>query len=114
MHSRDGDVLDEVQGEEDDNEPDAKRRRIEGGTGNTGSEDDDDEQASQPPPQRQQPSAPPPIATGLLSADTLEGLKYFSEIRKRTAGTSTQQRAPPRPSTAGLGLAAYGSDSEED
>lgn len=111
----DGDALDEGQGEEDEAEPDAKRRRIEGDTADTGS-GDDEEQENYPPlshRQQQQPSAPP-IATGLLSADTLEGLKYFAEIRKRTAGVTTQQRAPPRLSAAGLGLAAYGSDDEED
>lgn len=111
----DGDALDEGQGEEDEAEPDAKRRRIEGDTADTGS-GDDEEQENYPPlshRQQQQPSAPP-IAAGLLSADTLEGLKYFAEIRKRTAGVTTQQRAPPRPSAAGLGLAAYGSDDEED
>ena len=51
---------------------------------------------------------PPPPPTGLLSADTLEGMKYFAEIRKR------QQKAPPPPKPTGLGaLGDYGSDDDD-
>lgn len=72
----------------DDGEPDAKRRRLE----------------IEPTP------GEPPRATGLLSADTLESLKYFTEIRQRNAqGNGTAKAAPP---PAGLGLADYGSDEE--
>ena len=91
----DGDVLDEDgylledgAGEETA-EPEAKRRRI--------------ESASQPE------SEEPPQPTGLLSADTLESLKYFSQIRKQNG--TPQTRPPPSPS--GLGLADYGSDEED-
>jgi hypothetical protein len=101
----DGDVLDESGGllengeQEDDAEddgPDLKRRRIE----------------SESPPETQLP--PPP--SGLLSADTLEGLKYFAEIRKRNGGApvpAARKAAPPPPPTGlGLGLADYGSDED--
>lgn len=97
----DGDVLDEdglevhdIEVDEQDNEPGAKRRKV---------EHDD----SSPQPQE------PPQPLGLLSADTLEGLKYFAEIRKRNGAAPVQHRAPPPPSTAGLGLAEYGSDEED-
>jgi hypothetical protein len=96
----DGDVLNEDDLEameedgEQDGEPGAKRRRI----------DVDDS----PPPQT--PEVPlQPI--GLLSADTLEGLKYFAEIRKRNG--AGQPRAAPPPLASGLGLADYGSDEED-
>lgn len=55
--------------------------------------------------------------TGLLSADTLQGLKYFAQIRQQHApSTAVQQkvaaaRAPPP--AAGLGLMDYGSDEDE-
>lgn len=53
----------------------------------------------------------PPAPTGLLSSDTLEGLKYFAEIRKRTVPVPTAARAAPAPT--GLGLGDYGSDDED-
>ncbi|KAF9556058.1 hypothetical protein CPC08DRAFT_765525 [Agrocybe pediades] len=86
------------QDEQDNVEPDAKRRRIE----------EAPSQSMSPAPAQQQESV-----KGLLSADTLEGLKYFAEIRKRMGGATTQQRAPPPPKTTGLGLADYGSDDED-
>jgi len=93
----DGDVLDESgelleqDGDEENDEPDVKRRRIE----------------------MDSPS-PPPQTTGLLSADTLEGLKYFAEIRKRNGGAPAVARkaAPVPPPPTGLGLAEYGSDED--
>jgi hypothetical protein len=91
----DGAAFDEEEGQEgqDDQdrtgEPQAKRRRID---------------STEPQP----PSEEPPKPTGLLSADTLEGLRYFAEIRKRS-GAATHN--PPK--TAGLGLADYGSDDED-
>lgn len=98
----DGDALDddgelqEMDGEqeEEDNEPDAKRRKIE----------------AEGPLEPEQP----PQLTGLLTADTLEGLKYFAEIRKRNGGpppTVKKGIAPSLPPT-GLGLADYGSDED--
>ncbi|KAI0052315.1 hypothetical protein FA95DRAFT_1586744 [Auriscalpium vulgare] len=92
-----------VDGEEDGNEMEddvreGKRRRLEGPTGDM--EED-----------------PPQGPLGLLSADTLEGLRYFSEIRRRQNGS---QPAPPpavkakvQPLAGGLGLAGYGSDDED-
>ncbi|KAJ7830882.1 hypothetical protein B0H14DRAFT_2451232 [Mycena olivaceomarginata] len=103
----DGDVLDEEgyildgdgdEGEDDggSGEPGAKRRRVE-----------------VPPLEEEQPPQP----KGLLSADTLEGLKYFAEIRKRTAGAAVaappRAAAPPAPLKEGLGLGDYGSDDED-
>jgi hypothetical protein len=99
----DGDMLDENgeirDGEQDDDAeddgPDLKRRRIE---------------ADSPSP----PEPPePPQTTGLLSADTLQGLKYFAEIRKRNGATPMKKVAAARPPPpAGLGLAGYGSDED--
>jgi hypothetical protein len=99
----DGDVLDDdgqlqemedeqaQDGEED--EPDVKRRRIEA------------ENIPELPP--------PPQATGLLSADTLEGLKYFAEIRMRNGPPPAVKKTPTVPlPPAGLGLAEYGSDED--
>ncbi|KAJ6561872.1 hypothetical protein B0H19DRAFT_1142903 [Mycena capillaripes] len=99
----DGDVLDEdgyiLDGEEveDDGsgEPGSKRRRLE----------------APPPPEEEGPPQP----KGLLSADTLEGLKYFAEIRKRNGvpAAPPSRAAAPVPLKEGLGLADYGSDDED-
>ncbi|KAF8072056.1 hypothetical protein FPV67DRAFT_1411165 [Lyophyllum atratum] len=97
----DGDVLNEddfgmeEQGDEEDqsDERDSKRRRV-------------DQDEATPPPQE------PPQALGLLSADTMEGLKYFAEIRKRNGALPVKPRARPPPAE-GLGLASYGSDDED-
>lgn len=98
----DGDVLDDegyVDGEQDDDaEPGAKRRRVENGD------------SPSPPPQI--PEEEPQKATGLLSADTLESLKYFAEIQRRNGATVKPRAAPPP--AAGLGLADYGSDEDDD
>ncbi|CAA7269523.1 unnamed protein product [Cyclocybe aegerita] len=96
----DGDVLEQDDEEEEDHEqPDPKRRRLalEGGG------------SASPPPQEQESA--PPASKGLLSSDTLESLKYFAELQKRNGAVVKQQRAPPK-STAGLGLADYGSDED--
>ncbi|KAF9787422.1 hypothetical protein BJ322DRAFT_1055104 [Thelephora terrestris] len=87
---RDADEVDAQDEEEDDGSPDAKRRRIE------------------PPPQEPQPPAP----MGLLSSDTLEGLKYFAEIRKRTGGP-TVATAKPTTTPVGISLGDYGSDEDD-
>lgn len=96
----DGDMLDdegEVVEDPESGDPEAKRRRIE-----------------LPPPQ-EAASEPPPQPLGLLSADTMEGLKYFAEIRKRN-GVSLSvvhpKTIPPKPLTSGLGVADYGSDED--
>ena len=90
----DGQDVDEMdaqgEGEDEDDAPDVKRRRLE------------------PPPQGTQP---PPL-TGLLSADTLEGLKYFAEIRKRTGGPSVAT-AKLAATPVGMSLGEYGSDDDD-
>jgi len=92
----DGDLqqMDDEQEQDGDDGPDVKRRRIE----------------TESPPEPEQPAQ----AMGLLSADTLEGLKYFAEIRKQNGGAPPPAKkavAPPLPPT-GLGLADYGSDED--
>lgn len=57
-----------------------------------------------------------PEAKGLLSADTLEGLKYFAEIRQRNGAFAPVPARAPVPSSAPTGvlaLADYGSDEED-
>ena len=80
----------DAQGEGEDGAHGAKRRRIE------------------PPHPQQQP----PASTGLLSADTLEGLKYFAEIRKRTSGPPVAT-AKPITTPVGISLGDYGSDDDD-
>ena len=89
---QDADGMDvQREAEDEDDTPDLKRRRIE------------------PPPLQETQS---PASTGLLSAETLEGLKYFAEIRKRTGGppvaTAKQTDTP-----VGMSLGDYGSDDED-
>lgn len=50
-----------------------------------------------------------PQVSGLLSADTLEGLRYFAEIRKRNGGRKVVEETK----AVGLNLADYGSDEDE-
>ncbi|KAE9396056.1 pre-mRNA-splicing factor CWC2 [Gymnopus androsaceus JB14] len=97
----DGDVLDEdgnVIQRDEEAARGAKRRKL-----------DVDDQMSTPPPQAELSRS-----LGLLSADTMDSLKYFSEIRKRN-GTAlpTALRAPPPKTSTGLGLGDYGSDEED-
>lgn len=87
---------------EDEAEPHAKRLRLEA------PEDDVDEEEAQ------QDQTVPSGPKGLLSADTLEGMKYLAEIRKRhqaqAASNGSKKAAPP----AGLSaLGGYGSDDDE-
>jgi hypothetical protein len=107
---------DDVQGhelEDEAAEPHSKRRRLAVENGDAVMESSED--ASPTPPTALDVSAPstdlnPP---GLLSADALEGLKYFSEIRKRHgAPVAPLRRAPVPTSGNGLGLADYGSDDD--
>ncbi|KAF8525865.1 hypothetical protein BU17DRAFT_74283 [Hysterangium stoloniferum] len=77
-------------------------------------QEDEDDTAEQPPSKRQRladlSSPPPPQEAsrheGLLSADTLEGLRYFAEIRKRTLVSHEKSKS------GGLILADYGSDED--
>ena len=90
---RDEDEADEEQDEDnEDGPPDAKRRRIEA----------PDSQSTAIEPETTKGS-------GLLSADTIEGLKYFAEIRKRQAATKPPS-LPSKPNV--MALADYGSDDE--
>ena len=98
----DGTILDDDADEqnkyiEQQDEPESKRRRLDLETGNVHSES----------------PSPPPNAAGLLSADTLEGLKYFAQIRTRHGFLPAQQRLPPLSSKTGLGLADYGSEEDD-
>lgn len=87
--------------EDVDDAPDAKRRRLE----------IEDGFSTATPPSILAPSK----QTGLLSADTLESLKYFTEIRQRNAQvTKMAAAAPTKPFTTGLGLGGYGSDEDDD
>lgn len=54
-----------------------------------------------------------PQPKGLLSADTLEGLKYFAEIRNRNGFAQAQNVLQAKPVTTALGLADYGSDGDD-
>lgn len=98
----DGDVLDD-EGEvldpgNDSSEADGfhelKRRRME---------------SPSQPSLDEEPSKP----MGLLTADTLEGLRYFAEIRNRNGSALSHKVSQPKPVTTGLGLADYGSDGED-
>ena len=81
---------------EQEDEPESKRRRLDLENGNVHSDS----------------PSPPPNAAGLLSADTLEGLKYFAQIRSQHGFLPTQ-RSPPLLSKTGLGLADYGSEEDD-
>lgn len=97
-----GDVDMEVEG--DVGGPEGKRRRIEG------PETGDPEVAEEP----QEPKTEGP--QGLLSADTLQSLRYFSELRRRNGAVPAPAPAAPakvQPIAAGLGLGDYGSDDED-
>ncbi|KAG8905191.1 Pre-mRNA-splicing factor [Tulasnella sp. 403] len=79
--------------EEEEAEREAKRLRIEA-----------PEDEPEPSPE------PEPAPTGLLSADTLEGMMHFAEIRRRQQEAAAKN--PPKPVT-GLGaLGGYGSDDD--
>jgi hypothetical protein len=83
---------------EEQDEPESKRRRLD-------LESDDVHSET--------PSPSPPKPAGLLSSDTLEGLKYFAQIRSRHGLPLAQHGPPPLPSKTVLGLADYGSDEDD-
>lgn len=81
-------------------------------------QNDDENEESTPDPKRRRIEPPPlkesqhPAPTGLLSTDTLEGLKYFAEIRKR-AGPAVIATTKPTVTPVGISLGDYGSDDED-
>lgn len=101
-HAEDGYVDEDMEAGGD--EPEGKRRRID--MPETGEPEGMEE------PQEQEPERP----QGLLSAETLESLRYFSELRRQKGGAPAPALAPStkvqRPA-AGLALGDYGSDDED-
>ena len=95
--------IEDMDQEEDVGGPDGKRRRIEG------PETDEVEE----PPEAQEPKTEGP--QGLLSSETLESLRYFSELRRRNGAAPAPAPAPAKvqPMPAGLVLGDYGSDDED-
>jgi pre-mRNA-splicing factor CWC2 len=89
-------------------EPEGKRRRI--NMPETGQPEGAEEL---PEPQELEPERP----RGLLNAETLESLRYFSELRRQNGAAPAPPPAPSskvqRPPAAGLGLGDYGSDDED-
>jgi len=98
-----------------DGEPRGKRRRIEAPAQATLTPPESEEEQPELVPQPQ----------GLLSADALEGLKFFAEIRRQNGSSGPVANVRPGAAAAaapapralnqggGLGLADYGSDAEE-
>lgn len=105
-----GHELDADENQEDySGEPESKRPRLALEHGDTAEENED---AGPTPPQSASTGLTDPNPLGLLNADVLEGLKYFSEIRKRHGGVAAPQRVPAPTLDNGLGLADYGSDDD--
>lgn len=103
------DVREEVD-DEDEDEEEAQRRELEALAAEDGSENESDS-GRRSKRRRVEPAEtneePKTKSMGLLNTDTLEGLKYFAEIRKRHEnGNGTK----PKPLLA----VDYGSGSEED
>jgi hypothetical protein len=107
-HAEDGYADDDMDVGAD--QPEGKRRRIEmPETGQSeGMEEPPEPQEAEPEPEKHQ-------GQGLLTAETLESLRYFSELRRQNGAAPGPA---PTPSTrvqqpaAGLGLGDYGSDDE--
>jgi hypothetical protein len=107
-HAEDGYADDDVEAGTD--QPEGKRRRIE--MPETGQSEGMEEA---PEPQEAEPESVKPQGQGLLSAETLESLRYFSELRGHNGAAPAPVPAPStrvRQPAAGLGLGDYGSDDE--
>jgi hypothetical protein len=98
-------------GEADDRPSKRRRLAIENGGDADEDVDDDDDEVEQ------EETLAPPVSNsgGLLSADTLEGLKYFAQIRQQHGGPPVKaaSNAPAHTLPAGMGLAEYGSDDDD-
>ena len=95
IRALEGQSLDEPLAEEDE-EPPSKRRKLETPVEDQQDEDEEDE-AEEAEPQK----------AGLLSNETLEGLRVLAEMRKKAT--------PSKPGKPGLSsLANYGSDEDDE
>jgi len=86
-------------------QPEGKRRRI-----------DMPETGESPEPQEGELEPERPQGQGLLSAETLESLRYFSELRRQNGAAPAPAPAPSakvQRSAAGLGVGDYGSGDED-
>ncbi|KAI0283504.1 hypothetical protein BC826DRAFT_920572 [Russula brevipes] len=101
-HADDGVMDEEVEAEVDG--PGGKRRRIEG-------PEAEEPEGIEEPPVAQDPVQEGP--RGLLSAETLESLRYFSALRQKKGAAPTPPPAKAQLSAPGLGLGDYGSDDED-
>jgi hypothetical protein len=99
-------------GQEEDGEQPSKRRRMDVDP----DEDQTPAQAEQDVETVREKLGVKPVGPtgGLLSADALEGLKYFAQIRAQREGAQpAQQTAPPPKPLVSMGVGDYGSDDED-
>lgn len=89
------DDQDEEDEDVDDRESSRKRRRLDDG------------------PQFADDDAATTAPSGLLSAETMEGLKYFAQLKQARTGAPHAPPKPPPPSGVGV-LGDYGSDDDSD
>jgi hypothetical protein len=108
-HAEDGYADEDLEAGSD--QPEGKRRRIE--MPDPGQSEGMDES---PDPQEAESEPEKPQGQGLLTAGTLESLRYFSELRRQNGAAPAPAPAPStkvRQPAAGLGLGDYGSDDED-
>lgn len=92
-------------------QPEGKRRRIEMPESGQSEEMEDS-----PDPHEAGPESEKPHGRGLLSTETLESLRYFSELRRQNGAAPAPAPVPSikvQQPAAGLGLGDYGSDDED-
>lgn len=110
-HAEDGDGYAEEDSEAGADQPEGKRRRIE--MPEAGHPEGMDES---PDPQEAKSKPEKPQGQGLLTSETLESLRYFTELRRQNGAAPAPAPAPStrvREPAAGLGLGDYGSDDED-